>query len=249
MKQRCYNPNNQHYQWYGAKGITICDEWLGDNGWQNFFGWSLRHGYNENLTIDRIDSSKGYSPDNCQWITQSENSKRSFTEKSSGKAVLRKQSEDSKISKAQQKAVNKYVKNNYDRINVTFPKGQKEILREHAKQQNESVNAFIVRSVSETMERDNQKNATIDMRTKSDTLSPNLSPVPTPTLPESPAAAKKQEKQYQPFTDEDAKQINLQKLLESMPYQIEVANRFGMDALAKLMEKARQQCAEAGQLL
>ena len=64
--------------------------------------------------------------------------------------------EYSKISKAQQKAVNKYVKNNYDRINVTFPKGQKETLREHAKKQNESVNAFIVRSVSETMERDNQ---------------------------------------------------------------------------------------------
>ncbi len=65
-------------------------------------------------------------------------------------------SEDSKISKAQQKAVNKYVKNNYDRINVTFPKGEKEKLREHAKKQNESVNAFIVRSVSETMNRDNQ---------------------------------------------------------------------------------------------
>ena len=54
-------------------------------------------------------------------------------------------SEDSKISKAQQKAVNKY-----------FPKGQKEKLKEHAQKQNESVNAFIVRSVSETMERDNQ---------------------------------------------------------------------------------------------
>ena len=66
-------------------------------------------------------------------------------------------SEDNKVSKAQQKAVNKYVKNNYDRINVTFPKGEKEKLREHAQKQNESVNAFIVRSVSETMERDNQK--------------------------------------------------------------------------------------------
>jgi len=74
MKQRCYNPNNQHYQWYGAKGITICDDWLGDNGLQNFFEWSLSHGYNENLTIDRIDSSKGYSPDNCQWVTSSSNS-------------------------------------------------------------------------------------------------------------------------------------------------------------------------------
>lgn len=65
-------------------------------------------------------------------------------------------SEGHKVSKAQQKAVNKYVKNNYDRINVTFPKGQKEKIKEHAKKQEESVNAFIVRSVSETMERDNQ---------------------------------------------------------------------------------------------
>lgn len=76
MKQRCYNSNNQHYQWYGGKGITICDEWLGDNGLQNFFEWSFCHGYNDNLTIDRIDNSKGYSPNNCQWITASENSKR-----------------------------------------------------------------------------------------------------------------------------------------------------------------------------
>ena len=64
--------------------------------------------------------------------------------------------EDSKISKAQQKAVNKYVKNNYDRINVTFPKGQKEVLKQHAAKQNESVNAFIIRSVNETMARDNK---------------------------------------------------------------------------------------------
>lgn len=63
---------------------------------------------------------------------------------------------DGKISKAQQKAVNKYVKTNYDRINVTFPKGQREKIKEHAQKQNESVNAFIIRSVSETMERDNQ---------------------------------------------------------------------------------------------
>lgn len=62
--------------------------------------------------------------------------------------------EESKISKAQQKAVNKYVKNNYDRINVTFPKGQKEIIKNHAKRHGESVNAFIVRSVNERMERE-----------------------------------------------------------------------------------------------
>lgn len=65
--------------------------------------------------------------------------------------------EESKISKAQQKAVNKYVKNNYDRINVTFPKGKKEKLKEHAQKQGESVNAFIIRSVDETIQRDNTK--------------------------------------------------------------------------------------------
>lgn len=64
--------------------------------------------------------------------------------------------EEAKTSKAQQKAVNKYVKNNYDRINVTFPKGQKEIIKEHAQKYGESVNAFIIRSVNETMERDSE---------------------------------------------------------------------------------------------
>ena len=74
--------------------------------------------------------------------------------------------EDSKISKAQQKAVNKYVKNNYDRINVTFPKGEKEILKQHAAKQNESVNSFIVRSVKETMQHDNQAESVINRHQK-----------------------------------------------------------------------------------
>ena len=63
--------------------------------------------------------------------------------------------DEPKVSKAQQKAVNKYVKNNYDRINVTFPKGKKELLKSHATAHGESVNAFIVRAVNETISRDN----------------------------------------------------------------------------------------------
>lgn len=62
--------------------------------------------------------------------------------------------EESKVSKAQQKAVNKYVKNNYDRINVTFPKGKKKIIKDYADRHGESVNSFIVRAVNETIERD-----------------------------------------------------------------------------------------------
>lgn len=64
--------------------------------------------------------------------------------------------EETKVSKAQQKAVNKYVKNNYDRVNVIFPKGRKDIIKAHAADQGESVNAFINRAINETMERDNE---------------------------------------------------------------------------------------------
>lgn len=63
--------------------------------------------------------------------------------------------EEGKISKAQQKAVHKYVKNNYDRLELTVPKGRKAEIKAHAEAQNESVNAFIVRAVNETIERDN----------------------------------------------------------------------------------------------
>lgn len=65
--------------------------------------------------------------------------------------------EESKVSKAQQKAVNKYVKNNYDRINVTFPKGQKEIIMQAAEAAGESVNGYIKKAVDERMERENIK--------------------------------------------------------------------------------------------
>ena len=62
---------------------------------------------------------------------------------------------ENKVSKAQQRAVNKYVKANYDRVNVTFPKGRKESIKAHAEAQGESVNAFINRAIMETMARDN----------------------------------------------------------------------------------------------
>ena len=64
-------------------------------------------------------------------------------------------SEETKVSKAQQKAVQKYVKNDYDRVVVTLPKGRRDEVKKHASDHGESMNASIVRAVNETMERDN----------------------------------------------------------------------------------------------
>ena len=60
------------------------------------------------------------------------------------------------ISKKQQACVNRYIAKSYDRVNLTLPKGQKEIIRAHAESRGESVNAFIQRAIAETMKRDEE---------------------------------------------------------------------------------------------
>jgi len=68
IKRRCFNSHDKVYQHYGAKGITMCDEWKND--FVKFYDWSMANGYKDGLEIDRIDNSKGYSPDNCRWVTR-----------------------------------------------------------------------------------------------------------------------------------------------------------------------------------
>lgn len=70
MKTRCYNINEPSYKDYGARGVTICDEWLQD--YMNFHGWAMSNGYAATLSIDRIDVNGNYEPINCRWITEAE---------------------------------------------------------------------------------------------------------------------------------------------------------------------------------
>lgn len=69
INQRCSNPNNTNYIRYGNKGVDICKEWRCS---KNFYEWAISNGYKDGLQIDRIDNSKGYSPDNCRWVTTKE---------------------------------------------------------------------------------------------------------------------------------------------------------------------------------
>jgi hypothetical protein len=84
MVQRCTNPKSTGFRWYGAKQIYIIPKWRLD--FVNFRDWALANGYADNLTIDRIDSREGYYPQNCQFITQSENSRKNKGKKHNGTA-------------------------------------------------------------------------------------------------------------------------------------------------------------------
>lgn len=66
MKQRCSNPNDISYKYYGGRGISVCEEWK--NSYQAFCEWAMNNGYNTGLSLDRIDNDKNYCPENCRWV-------------------------------------------------------------------------------------------------------------------------------------------------------------------------------------
>lgn len=135
--------------------------------------------------------------------------------------------EDTKISKAQQKAVHKYVKNNYDRIELTIkPKGRKITLKEHAEKMGETLNAFINRAINETMERDGSAPAAPQSPPAKE-----VAPKPQPRTPGLPSF----------LTPDVLEHIDAKRFLSSdMGYQLQIGEIIGMGNLSSLAEYLKQ---------
>lgn len=73
MKQRCQNPRSVSFKHYGAKGITVCAEWAGPHSYPAFHKWTMANGYRVGLTIERKRGREGYCPENCTFVTLTEN--------------------------------------------------------------------------------------------------------------------------------------------------------------------------------
>jgi len=164
MKRRCYNQNDSHYPDYGGRGITICDEWKDD--FATFRKWAYLNGYDDSLTIERIDVNKGYSPSNCKWIPFSDQgANKSTTVRMIYKGEVRSVSEISKLENMNHKTITsryyRFVKRNpeVDINSITF-----EMIDSNYKRHVQIIYKGVVRILSYVSKAENINHKTLSTR-------------------------------------------------------------------------------------
>lgn len=150
--------------------------------------------------------------------------------------------EETKVSKAQQKAVHKYVKNNYDRMDVTVPKGRKDEIKSHAAEHGESVNAFINRAINETMERDNGSNITPPVSSRSKPQQIDSIQVAGNRLPSGWVLSPKTGKAL--LVPENINKVDFEQI-SNVTYQCELVDVFGSDGFSELYKMAADEAAKS----
>lgn len=150
----------------------------------------------------------------------------------------------SRYTEAQAKAAKKYLKESVEDIRIRVPKGDKSKVQEHAAIMKESTNAFVIRAIKETMERDksiNGLNSTAALLVEANLIK---SQAVEPKQTTSPLLESEPDKHCKPLTEEAENNVNLVKLLADVNYQLDIEEAYGFETLRALLDKARQQESE-----
>lgn len=123
MIQRCTNPNNAQFKNYGDRGISVCEEWMTA---KNFIDWAFRNGYDDSLSIDRIDVNGNYNPENCRWVSmQVQHSNKRSNIVIEYKGVKRTLRQWSKITGVNHETLRRRLKDGWDTERALFGKSQR----------------------------------------------------------------------------------------------------------------------------
>jgi len=118
MKARCSNKNIPNYRNYGARGISVCHEWIND--FTSFYTWAIENGYTDELSIERINNNGNYEPSNCKWATNQEQAHNKRKTKSMNKYIGVYKHQDGFIAKLSIKGIVKHIGSFKTEINAAI---------------------------------------------------------------------------------------------------------------------------------
>lgn len=107
IKDRCINIKCNSFKDYGERGITLCEEWKND--FMSFYNWSINNGYNETLTIDRINNDGNYEPSNCRWTTMEVQASNRRTKNAYTRGICKSKNKNKYYSKIQYRGIRYFL--------------------------------------------------------------------------------------------------------------------------------------------